>query len=391
MRIVKIKRNRILMRFKNDYLIVDNKTAKQMEILDKSTNTQDFASRAKIPIKKAQRILQKIEKKLSNSNYYQKNLFLNTPIKVQWKITNKCNLRCKHCYLGVLSQKTLDAHELIKISEKIMNAGVLEITLTGGEALLVPNILEIVEKFVRHQIYVKIFTNGTLLIPFLEKIKALNNIEEFNKFLTFSLSVDGLKETHDKIRGDGTFEIVQRAIKELKELGFVIIINCVVSKINYNDIPQLLLLLNDMGIRNIQLSNIIIRGNADISMSLTRVEKMLLTEKIKHLAQNNNIHVLYGEEDGFDNIIYKDNNMTNGYFVENWKCCAGVTRMTIDYDGNVYCCPFCKDFSLGNIVNQELSEIWKNKNRFKFLAKLSSTKTKNGRMCIMTGGEENDK
>lgn len=376
MRIVKIKRNRNLMRFRNDYIIVDNKTAYLIEILDKSMNVQDFANQVNFPINKAQRILQKIEQKLSNPNYYQKNLFLNNPIKVQWKITNKCNLRCKHCYLGALSQKTLDAYELTKITEKIINAGVLEVTITGGEALLVPNLLEIVEKFVRNQIYVKIFSNGTLLIPFLEKIKKLNNVEEFKKFLTFSLSVDGLKITHDKIRGDGTFECVQQSIKELKALGFVIIINCVVSKINYNDIPQLLLLLNDMGVKNIQLSNIIIRGNADVSMRLTRAEKMFLTEKIKHLAQSNNIHVLYGEEDGFDNVIYKDNNMINGYFVENWKCCAGVTRMTIDYDGNVYCCPFCKDFSLGNIVNQDIFEIWRNKNRFKFLDKLSNSKQK---------------
>ena len=159
MKIVKIKRNRNLMRFRNDYLIVDNKTAHLIEILDKSLNVQEFANQANLSINKAQKTLLKIEQKLSDFTYYQKNLFLNDPIKVQWKITNKCNLRCKHCYLGILAQKTLSTQDLTKITDKIIKAGVIEVTLTGGEALLVPNLLEIVEKFVKNQLYVKIFTN----------------------------------------------------------------------------------------------------------------------------------------------------------------------------------------------------------------------------------------
>lgn len=58
--------------------------------------------------------------------------------------------------------------------------------------------------------------------------------------------------------------------------------------------------------------------------------------------------------------------------------------MTIDYKGNVYCCPFSQDLCLGNIKYQDLSEIWMSNNRFIFLDHLTKTKTVNGRMCIMT-------
>lgn len=383
MKTTKIKRNRNIVRFKNDYYVVDDKTILALESIEETDNLQDFAIKMNLTENKAQQKLLQIQKCLSKDIYYNKNLFLKSPIKIQWKITNKCNLRCKHCYLGELSQRTLTNEELLKIATKIINSGILEITITGGEALLVDNLFEIVNEFVKNKIYVKIFTNGTLLIPFLNEIKNNDLLSQFRKYVTFSISVDGLENTHDKIRGTGTFKKVDASLKFLSDLKFLTVVNCVVSKLNFNDIPELIVYLKSLNILNIQLSNLIVRGNADYSMVLSKSEKNILIQQIRKISESKSIHVLYGEEDGFESIKYFDSKIKNGYFNENWKCCAGVTRMTIAYNGDVYCCPFCEDLCLGNIMVKEIHEIWMNKNRFLFLDRLSKIKDINGRMCII--------
>lgn len=389
MKTTKIKKNRNITRFRNDYYVVDDKTSVMLEAIQRTTTVQDFAIEMNISEKRASKKLKQIQKCLSSERCYKRNLFLENPIKVQWKITNKCNLKCKHCYLGELSQESLSTSEINEIARKIVASGVLEVTITGGEALLVDNLPEIIYKFVENENYVKVFTNATLLVPFLEKIGNMGLLDKFREYVTFSISVDGLENTHDKIRGKGTFQKVESALMNLQKLKFTTIVNCVVSKLNVAQIPELLLYLLSLNVCNIQLSNIIIKGNADKSMALNRAEKDALASRIKRISSDHNVHILYGEEDGFENIHYFDSEITEGYFKESWKCCAGVTRMTIDYDGNVYCCPFCKEFCLGNIKSSDVSLVWNNKNRFEFLDKLSKTKTKNGRMCVIATEEEN--
>ena len=181
----------------------------------------------------------------------------------------------------------------------------------------------------------------------------------------------------------GTFKKVEDALIKLQELGFATVVNCVVSKFNFSDIPKLVLYLKSLNIFNIQLSKLIVRGKADSSMTLSKSENKILVQEVKKIAEGNDMHILYGEEEGFENIKYFDSKIKDGYFNESWKCCAGVTRMTIDYNGNVYCCPFCEDLCLGNIMVKEIHEIWMNKNRFLFLDRLSKIKDINGRMCII--------
>ena len=58
---------------------------------------------------------------------------------------------------------------------------------------------------------------------------------------------------------------------------------------------------------------------------------------------------------------------------------------------NFYCCPFCTEYCLGNIITENLSNIWNNKNRFLFLDKLAKSKKYNNRMCLVAQkGDLND-
>ena len=63
---------------------------------------------------------------------------------------------------------------------------------------------------------------------------------------------------------------------------------------------------------------------------------------------------------------------------EQWKCSAGIGKCTIDYNGDVYCCPFIRNYCLGNLVNESMDAVWSNKKRFEFL-KLIAKENNNSR------------
>ena len=77
---------------------------------------------------------------------------------------------------------------------------------------------------------------------------------------------------------------------------------------------------------------------------------------------------------------------------DKWECTARVTRVTIDPNGKIYCCPFIKDSYLGNLNNDNLSNIWDNVNRYKFLKRLARENTDRVCLAIKEGskGEIND-
>lgn len=108
-------------------------------------------------------------------------------------ITNRCNLRCSHCYWW-RQKKTpeLDDQQMIAFMKSLRNKGLKIIYLLGGEPLLRP---EVCAEAGRIFDFTMIFTNGTLGYP------PVNNA-------LYSLSIDGPERVHDKLRGKGIFRKV---------------------------------------------------------------------------------------------------------------------------------------------------------------------------------------
>ena len=383
MREFKLKSNRYIVKFQNDFYVVNKKTKDIFEILNRTNNIQDFAIESNLSLKKAQKILSKLLLIKENAKDYSANLDLPYPLKVQWKMTNKCNLHCKHCYLGKLNQRSLDDKQILSIAKTLSASKIIEVTLTGGEVMLVPCLKDVLDIFVQADINVKMFTNGILLKGFLEK---LPNAPALREKISFNISLDGLKNEHDATRGIGTFNKTIESIEYALSLGYNIVVNCVITNLNINSIVDMVALLYNMGVKNIQLSNLIIQGNADKSLIPSPQDFVELKNKLKAFSLDKNLNILYGDEnENFENIYY--DKFGNAIGTEEWRCCAGLTRCVVAYDGNVYCCPFCEKYKLGNILEQNLKQIWDNKMRFKFLKYLSQNKNKNGRMCIMAQGE----
>ena len=143
------------------------------------------------------------------------------PLYLTYFVTHKCNLKCRHCFFWKeinKNTKELSLDEINKFSETMNN--IVHLNLTGGEPFLRNDLSEIVNIFYKNNSLqnIAIPTNGFLTKQILKIVKQiLENCP--NLAVMISLSLDGLKEQHDKIRGvKGSFNNAMKTYKELSKL-----------------------------------------------------------------------------------------------------------------------------------------------------------------------------
>lgn len=145
-----------------------------------------------------------------------KRIIFKKPFLALIDVTNNCNLRCRHCFHKnfLYKGKEVSIEEWGKRFQGYKEKGIKAVILVGGEASLRLDVLELAQKYFP---LVSVYTNGLIKIP---------EDYDYNIFL----SIDGFKERHDKIRGEGVFE---KAIANYKGDKRVVIA-CVFSKLNYS-------------------------------------------------------------------------------------------------------------------------------------------------------------
>ncbi|EGW38459.1 radical SAM protein [Desulfosporosinus sp. OT] len=90
-------------------------------------------------------------------------------ISASFELTARCNLQCKMCYVShsvndlKTKAKELTTAEWIRLAEEARDAGLLFLTLTGGEVFIREDFKTIYEKFMQMGFVIQIYTNGTLL------------------------------------------------------------------------------------------------------------------------------------------------------------------------------------------------------------------------------------
>ncbi|MCM8785167.1 MAG: radical SAM protein [Candidatus Omnitrophica bacterium] len=211
-------------------------------------------------------------------------LIFGEPLMVVWNITNKCNLRCKHCYedAGVLSKgfsAELTREEKIKVMEEITKMNIPTFAFAGGEPLMDPVFWELAKIGKEAGLYMSINTNGTLITKEVaERLKEIG-------FAYYGVSLDGASSyVHDEFRGvKGSFERALRGIKNLIEVGESdkVCISFTVAKGNAiikNQIPEMIKLRDELGIRKVVLYNYIPCGRGDFNNDLTCEEREKLFE-----------------------------------------------------------------------------------------------------------------
>ena len=186
---------------------------------------------------------------------------------IQWHITNKCNLRCKHCYQeDYTTDNELSYEEFKVVSDKVFATlhkwnKLGDFSITGGEPFLHPQIFEILN-IVNSSGDVSrldILTNGTLITQ-----DIIDRLKQFDKLRYIQISIDGsCSQIHDNIRGKGSFDKAMDGIRLLIRNGVEVRVMFTLQRINMLDVPNIIDLCINEYISGITIERIIPTGNKD--------------------------------------------------------------------------------------------------------------------------------
>jgi len=183
---------------------------------------------------------------------------VNAPFLVVWDFTHRCNLRCTHCYQDAQKAlpRELDTEEAKRLVEELADAGVVVIAFSGGEPLMRKDFFEVAAHARKHDLYVALATNGTLITPEMAGRIRDAGIEYVE------ISVDGKDAaSHDAFRGmPGAFDRTIAGIRNCVEAGLYTCIATTVTRANYDQVPEIYRLASELGVKRLMCFNFIPTG-----------------------------------------------------------------------------------------------------------------------------------
>lgn len=162
------------------------------------------------------------------------------PLSGSLEVTQRCNLRCVHCYVGesrfaAPSVPELTTREITGLLDQVAEAGCLWMLLTGGEPLLRPDLTEIYSHARQIGLLTTIFTNGTLLTP------SFANLLADQPPIGIEITLYGAtRPTYEKITGvTGSFERCMRGINLLVERKLPLKLKTVLLSNNFTELDAM--------------------------------------------------------------------------------------------------------------------------------------------------------
>jgi len=216
---------------------------------------------------------------------------LPAPFLIVWNFTNMCNLKCKHCYQRADKPlpDELSLEEKLNVVEQLDKADVAAIAFSGGEPLIHPHFLRIASEAASRGMYISVATNGvTITEDFAKKMK-----EAGVRYVEVSLdSVDPNK--HDSFRGiPGAWERAVRGIKNSVNAGLTTGIATTLTKMNYNEIEDIVNLAEELGVKRVIFFNFIPvgRGTDILDWDLSPEEREEALKTMYKLATTRKVEV----------------------------------------------------------------------------------------------------
>ena len=212
-------------------------------------------------------------------------------------ITSHCNLKCTGCYAAATGtlynqriNENLNLEQWTKIIEEARELGVFAFIIAGGEPFLMPDLLNICEKF-KDRLFL-IFTNGTILgNKDIEKLKGLRNT-------IIIVSIEGDQNLTDRRRGVGVYEKIISTLNRLDSQGVMSGISVTINRnnvkfwINSNNIDNLI----TKGVRLAFFLEYIPVDN-DTELMLTKEESIAFREAILNFRETKQIFLIHSPGD----------------------------------------------------------------------------------------------
>ena len=293
-------------------------------------------------------------------NLYEKpklnNLFL--------EVTSRCNARCEHCGSrcdGNTQGEEVSAEDLKRTLKEIAehyDPYYVYLNVTGGEPLMRKDLFDILNYAVSLGFRWGMTTNGMLINENMFK-----KIEEA-KMSSVSVSIDGMKETHEAFRKvPGSFEKILDGLRMMLKSDVIQIVQVttVVNKKNIDQLEDIYQLLLDLGIKYWRVINCDPIGRAadndDILLDLDQY-KILFDFMLEKQKEGKMTEISFGCSHYVG--VELETEVRNHYFY----CLTGLTIASILSNGDIFVCPNVPrrpELIQGNIKTDSFVEVWENK------------------------------
>lgn len=274
-------------------------------------------------------------------------------------ITEACQLRCEHCYMGERLDRALKMPY-----EAVMNTlttwrqmGGSKLTILGGEPTLHPDYIPIIRN-AKALGYEHVITTSNGLGPAAKKFAQMQPED----FAYVQISLDGgSAASHDQVRGKGTFDRALATVATLCERGFDTRIICTVNRANLGDCLNLLGIADELGVSLVKFHvfSVIGSGHGAAEWGIQPGEWIAFYERLEQVAPGRRTRVWYQP-------TYARRERMAQYAADGYRGCIGRTldRISIFPDGRAYVCSFLFDTDLhfanmvdGRVVlNKEANE-----------------------------------
>jgi len=274
------------------------------------------------------------------------------PSRVYIDVTNECPLRCLHCCTGsgIRGEDELELSEIIHLVDQVCDMQVNNVVFSGGEPMVRADLPVMLEHARSKGMNVTLLTSGVLVDGDWARLLTRLGIR-------VKVSLDGVSpETHDFLRGKGSFEKLLRAIECFHASGFEnLAVHFTIHRKNLSELTKLADFLPMLGIRNLMVGTIKPSGRASVNSDLLIPPAMVpyVRQKIEILARSENINLQQFSDRGW----------------EGFGCPATCNKFGITATGYTTTCAFFGSELLGGSIREySLSDLWKqhlaNGNRF---------------------------
>lgn len=277
-----------------------------------------------------------------------------------WEVTKRCNARCSFCGSSCglqAAEGELTTEEIIRVFREIAqdtDASRIMINITGGEPLMRQDLFDVMSECVRLGFRWGMVSNGMLITPeVIGRMKAAG-------MKTISVSLDGLQETHERLRGvPGSFGRVLAALRLLREADFLehIQVTTVINRQNIGELEALRELLLPLGLNSWRVA--IVDG---IGRASGKDELLLGPDELRRYLDF--IHAHSGDaelpvETSCSHFLgYRDETLGRPPF----RCRTGVSVGSILANGDIFVCPNVpREPSLiqGNVRRDRFMKVWR--------------------------------
>jgi len=278
------------------------------------------------------------------------------PTDVQLEITDKCNLRCRHCYHFDTDQmpvsKDLPDETIVALAKKLVDARVYSLVVTGGEPFLRPNVLlDIVRMAKERGLFVSVNTNLIHATP--ELLSALRQLG-LNSFLASCPSSD--PAVYKYITRCGNYETFRTKLALLMEYEISCLVNMVVTPENREQIRSTATDLAQLGVKRFAATPASLNVEyPDPKTLLTNAQILTLLEDLDWCAENLGVEV--------DVLEALPKCLLPAWAWEKKRpftrrsCQAGRMSASVSNTGDVRPCSHNPN-TYGNLFSESLESIW---------------------------------